>query len=119
LAKADATRLRAQGLGVVAGVPDIIAVRSGQMYCLELKAPGGKLTDNQRATHSAMITAGAQVATADNLDDALALLEGWGLCRTAQRAPRDVAAARHLIWKRAARLASPDLQTSPPCRDGP
>jgi VRR-NUC domain len=80
-AKADATRLRAQGLGVVAGVPDIIAVRSGQMYCLELKAPGGKLTDNQRATHSAMITAGAQVATADNLDDALALLEGWGLLR--------------------------------------
>ena len=79
-AKADATRLRAQGLGVVAGVPDIIAVRSGQMYCLELKAPGGKLTDNQRATHSAMITAGAQVATADNLDDALALLEGWGYC---------------------------------------
>jgi hypothetical protein len=74
LAKADATRLRAQEFGVVAGVPDIIAVRSGQMYCLELKAPGGKLTE---ATHSAMITAGAQVATADNLDDALALLEGW------------------------------------------
>jgi hypothetical protein len=48
---------------------------------LELKAPGGRLTDNQRATHSAMIRTGAQVVVADNLDDALDLLEGWELLR--------------------------------------
>jgi hypothetical protein len=63
-----------KGLGVVAGVPDVIAIRDGRTYALELKAPGGKLTENQRATHSAMTRAGAQVAVADNLDDALDLL---------------------------------------------
>ena len=70
-----------KGLGVVAGVPDIIAIKDGRTHAVELKAPGGRLSDNQRATHSAMIGAGVQVAVADNLDDALALLEGWGLLR--------------------------------------
>jgi hypothetical protein len=70
-----------KGLGVTAGVPDVIAIKDGCTYALELKAPGGKLTDNQRATHSAMIRAGTQVAVADNLDDALDLLEGWRLLR--------------------------------------
>ncbi len=70
-----------KGLGVVAGVPDIIAIKDGRTYGLELKAPGGRLSDNQLATHSAMLEAGVQVATADSLDAALALLEGWKILR--------------------------------------
>ena len=57
-----------KGLGVVAGVPDIIAIRDGRTYALELKAPGGRLSDNQRATHSAMLKAGVQVAVAESLE---------------------------------------------------
>ena len=67
-------------LGVVAGVPDVIAVRDGRTCALELKAPGGRLTDNQRATHSDD-QGRCSVAVADNLDDALDLLEGWELLR--------------------------------------
>jgi hypothetical protein len=70
-----------KGQGVVSGVPDIVAVRSGQMYCLELKAKGGKLSDNQRAAHSLLVSAGAMVATVDNIDDALRQLESWKLLR--------------------------------------
>ena len=70
-----------KGLGVVAGVPDVIAIKDGRTFALELKTPGGRLSDNQRATHRAMLEAGVQVAVADNLDDALALLEGWELLR--------------------------------------
>jgi hypothetical protein len=70
-----------KGLGVVAGVPDVIAIRDGRTHALELKAPGGRLTDNQRATHNAMIKAGVQVAVAATLDDALDLLEGWKILR--------------------------------------
>jgi VRR-NUC domain len=70
-----------KSLGVVAGVPDIIAIKDGRTFALELKAPGGRLSDNQRATHKVMIEAGVQVAVADNLDDALALLEGWKILR--------------------------------------
>src|SRR5262249_53493032 len=40
-----------------------------------------RLSESQRATHSAMTRSGVQIAVADNLDDALALLEGWGLLR--------------------------------------
>jgi hypothetical protein len=70
-----------KSLGVVAGVPDIIAIKDGRTYALELKALGGKPTDTQRATHHAMTNSGAQVAVADNLDDALRQLEVWGILR--------------------------------------
>jgi hypothetical protein len=46
-----------KGLGVVAGVPDIIAIKDGRTYALELKAPSGKLSGSQRAAHVAMTKA--------------------------------------------------------------
>jgi hypothetical protein len=36
-----------KGLGVTAGVRDIIAIRGGHTYALELKGPGGRLSENQ------------------------------------------------------------------------
>jgi hypothetical protein len=60
-----------KGLGVRAGIPDIIAIKNGRAYGLELKAPGGRLTATQRDAHVALAAAGATVATA-------AL---WGLLR--------------------------------------
>lgn len=70
-----------KGLGVVAGVPDIIAVRDGRMFALELKAPGGTTSADQDAAQAALHAAGATVATATGLDEALAQLEAWGLLR--------------------------------------
>ena len=64
----------------MAVIPDVIAVRDGCIYALELKAPGRRLSESQRATHNVMTKAGVQVAVADNLDDALRLLEAWGYC---------------------------------------
>jgi hypothetical protein len=58
-----------------------LAIKDGRTYALELKAPSRRLSESQRATHSAMTKAGVQVAVADNLDDALRLLEAWGLLR--------------------------------------
>jgi hypothetical protein len=70
-----------KGLGIRAGTPDIVAVKNGHFYALELKAPGGHLTPAQRDAHAALAAAGATVATAFGLDDALARLEAWGLLR--------------------------------------
>jgi hypothetical protein len=70
-----------RGLGVVAGVPDILIVYCGQLYALELKAANGRLTDVQSDTHAAMKRAGAIVATARGIDDALGQLTLWGLLR--------------------------------------
>jgi hypothetical protein len=70
-----------KGLGVRAGVPDVIAVRDGRTYALEIKSPGGRLTTAQNAAHAALRAAGAAVVTSYGLDEALAQLERWGLLR--------------------------------------
>ena len=72
-----------RGLGVVAGIPDVVAVREGRMFALELKAEAGRLSPAQRATQEALRAAGAAVATSTDLDEALAQLELWGFLRGA------------------------------------
>jgi hypothetical protein len=68
-----------KGLGVRAGVPDVMAVKDGRTYALEIKSPGGRLTAAQNAAHAALRAAGAIVVTSYSLDDAVAQLEHWGL----------------------------------------
>jgi hypothetical protein len=70
-----------KGLGVRPGVPDVIAVKAGRTYALELKAPAGRLTPAQRDAHAALRAAGAAVAVAYCLDAAIEQLESWGLLR--------------------------------------
>jgi hypothetical protein len=70
-----------KGVGVKAGVPDIIAIKDARCYALELKASGGRLTPVQRDAHAALIAAGATVEVAYGLDNALAQMEAWGLVR--------------------------------------
>jgi hypothetical protein len=70
-----------QGLGVVAGVPDLLLIHRGQLYGLELKAEAGRLTDVQLDVHAKMKRAGAVVATAHGVDAALKQLAAWDLLR--------------------------------------
>ncbi len=68
-----------KGLGVRAGVPDIVVIKAGQAFALELKASGGRLTSIQSDTHAALRAAGATVAVAYGLDEALAQLDAWAV----------------------------------------
>jgi hypothetical protein len=77
-----------KGLGVRSGVPDVIAIKAGRTYALELKAPGGQITATQRAAHAALRAAGAAVAVADGLDAAIEQLERWELLRGSSRGIR-------------------------------
>jgi hypothetical protein len=70
-----------KGLGVRAGVPDLLIVYEGTLYGLELKADGRKPTALQEETQTALRCAGAVVATAVGLDAALRQLEAWNLLR--------------------------------------
>jgi predicted RecB family endonuclease len=70
-----------KSLGLRAGTPDIIAIKDGKCYALELKAPGGRLTDVQRDAQAALAAAGAEVATAVGIDEALTQLQDWKLLR--------------------------------------
>jgi hypothetical protein len=70
-----------KGLGVKAGVPDLIIIHGGRCYGLELKADSGRATPAQHNAHALMEAAGAQVAVATGLDAALAQLVEWGVLR--------------------------------------
>lgn len=70
-----------KGLGVVAGIPDILILHGGTLFALELKADTGRLSEKQIAVQDEMRIAGAVVATAVGLDAALAQLEAWRLLR--------------------------------------
>src|SRR6266567_4314279 len=70
-----------KSLGVMPGVPDVIAIRKGEIFALELKAPGGRLSSAQTDCHGRLRAAGAKVATAVGIDEAVAVLEEWRILR--------------------------------------
>jgi hypothetical protein len=72
-----------KGLGVRAGVPDVIAIYQGRVYAMEIKAPGGRATAAQLEAIAAMEKAGAYTCVAEGLDRVLAVLEQWRLLRGA------------------------------------
>lgn len=73
-----------KGLGVRSGVPDVIVFYRAQIFGLELKAKGGRLSPAQRQTLNEMEVAGARTAVAGSLDEALFTLECWGVLRRDQ-----------------------------------
>jgi hypothetical protein len=64
-----------RSIGVVADIPDLLIVHSGQLYCLELKSERGRLSPAQIKTHEQLRAAGATVATAVGIDQAIQQLE--------------------------------------------
>jgi hypothetical protein len=70
-----------KGQGVVAGTPDIIVVKAGRTYALELKSPDGRISDAQRSTMDAMMAAGVICAVAYGIDQALHQLEAWDILK--------------------------------------
>lgn len=70
-----------KAMGVVAGVPDVLALHAGHLFGLELKKHSGRLSPEQIACHDLMRKAGATVSTSYGLDEALSKLNEWGLLR--------------------------------------
>jgi len=72
-----------KSLGVRAGAPDLLIYYAGRSYALELKAPGGKATENQLKFLDDLDAAGVITCISEGLDAALSVLEAWGLLRGA------------------------------------
>src|SRR5262245_3212885 len=102
--KVEAAIMR--GLGVTRGCPDLLIVFEGRAHFLELKAPHGRVSAAQHECHEALRAAGATVAVASNIDEALELLESWEILRS--NLPTQTAKAfqqlRDNVAKRAARI---------------
>jgi VRR-NUC domain len=70
-----------KGQGVVPGVPDLIVIKEGLPFGLELKAQGGRVSDAQAEALEAMKAAGADVGVTHGLDAALAWLLARGILK--------------------------------------
>lgn len=64
-----------KSLGVLAGIPDIVIIKNGHCYCLELKTEKGALSHSQSVAIERLARCGATVGIAYGLDEALAWLE--------------------------------------------
>jgi hypothetical protein len=69
------------GLGVRAGVPDVIAIHRGEVFALELKTEHGKATSAQLQAIEDIRRAGGHAEICRGIDHALVQLETWGLLR--------------------------------------
>ena len=69
------------GLGVTAGVPDLLLWHQGRSYALELKAEAGRVSQSQADMLGRLERAGVLTAVCHGLNPALATLEGWQLLR--------------------------------------
>ena len=70
---------RFKTMGVRPGVSDLVLIRDGMAFALELKAPGGRPTEHQLKFLSDFERAGGYTACAEGLDRALAVLESWSV----------------------------------------
>lgn len=69
--------------GFTAGVPDVICVKGGSVYALELKTETGRPSEKQLLAVDNIRNAGGYAAVCHGLDRALACLETWGILRKA------------------------------------
>lgn len=58
------------------GISDILGIWKTKMLCIEVKAPGGKLSDQQKVFLERMASLGAIAFVAYSLDDVVRTLKG-------------------------------------------
>jgi hypothetical protein len=68
-------------MGTLAGASDLLFWHRGNSFALELKSPGGRLSENQLEFFARFNEAGGHTAVAEGIDRALACLSAWGLLR--------------------------------------
>jgi hypothetical protein len=66
-------------MGTLAGASDLLLWHQGNAFALELKAPGGRLSEAQLEFLARFNDAGGHAAVAEGIDRAIAVLESWNL----------------------------------------
>lgn len=84
--------------GVKAGVPDVLVCYRGMLYCIELKASKGRLSETQHMTIGQIREAGGQVSVCHSIEEVETALRAWdiplrGTTLTAQQRDERLAAA--------------------------
>lgn len=87
---------RLKAAGYMAGWPDLQIIWQGKSYFLELKAPNGVVSPEQRETIWAITTSGAHVGIAKSLDQVQDWLDQWAIPLRARLDPRALSGARSI-----------------------
>jgi VRR-NUC domain len=87
------------GLGVKSGVPDVVVIKDGIPYALELKTEAGKLSRDQARVLRELQAVGVDADVAYGVDAAIRWLEERGILRgrAALRRPQKIGCAPHPI----------------------
>ena len=75
--KAEAGVFKA--LGVKPGIPDILILWRGSLYCIELKPPRRSLSESQKTMRALLVTAGARYAMARTVEAVETALAVWNV----------------------------------------
>jgi hypothetical protein len=67
--------------GYLEGVHDVHALHAGRFYTIELKKDGGRPTEAQLEFRDRINRGGGFSVVAEGLDQALYILEAWGIIR--------------------------------------
>jgi hypothetical protein len=69
--------VRLKKMGLRSGVADLVIVKEGHVYFLEMKRRLGKQSANQLVFEADAIRAGADYAVAHSFDEAVNILKSW------------------------------------------
>lgn len=75
--KGVAGKLKA--MGVKPGVPDVLILHAGLLYCIELKQPGNSPSPQQRDFHAALKSQGVPIAVAQSLAEVEEAVAAFGI----------------------------------------
>lgn len=64
-------------MGYTPGAPDLVIVKNGQAYFMEVKTPTGHISDNQRWFMSNAASVGAHYAIVRSYEEAIKVLTAW------------------------------------------
>ena len=70
---------RLKRLGLLPGVADLIVITGGRVYAIEVKAPGGRMTEAQLRFSEDIRVAGGEFACVTSLDELRLALKAWGI----------------------------------------
>lgn len=76
-----ATANRMKSMGMIAGIPDLILLKGGEVFGLEFKSAKGRVRPSQHLIHAAMREAGARTEIVRSVEEALVTLEYWGILK--------------------------------------
>lgn len=66
-------------MGLTPGASDLMVLSRGRAYCMEVKAPGGTLSENQKRFHAWCERCGIPYIVVRSAEEAVEALKFWGI----------------------------------------